>query len=544
MQVQMEKVGRFLEWRGAPALAYTVLAFWISWPLALNPSGSYVGGARTDALNAIWSLWFAHDALAEDRLPLQTHLLNHPIGGRLVVADLLNAFLGFPLVAAFGAVAAYAILVHFHLWFSGMAAHALGRKLGGSGWISGVGYVASPLVLSHLQNGSSEAVAAGWLPLGLLGLIHAIEGGGVRRVLLGGGGLFLAALGSGWYAGVGAFLCAGMIGVLGWPKLGYVQLWKRLVPAVLLGLALTAPLAVGVKSVAVAPDGLVEIKNPLDVERIRRTLGPADPRVFFAPAPFASPDFQRLEGNPSDRFHTVYLGYVLLALAMVGLWRHGMTHPALWATLGLGLVLAMGPVVVVGGFPLSIGGKALPLPYALVEALPGFSALSLLYRLASVSVLLLAVLADRSGGRWAILILLEVFIVSPAKHLPEVTTLPELPAAQTLGSLPPGAVLNLPIVPGRNFLYEQILHHKPVVGSLNTSVNLPGLQVLSAARKLRAKTIDKEAFSAAAQQAGVRYVVTHKNVMSPEAFVSASTAISQSFAPVAQDDRMVVYQLW
>jgi hypothetical protein len=221
-----------------------------------------------------------------------------------------------------------------------------------------------------------------------------------------------------------------------------------------------------------------------------------------------------------------------------------MTHPALWVTMGLGLILAMGPVVVVGGFPLSIGGKAMPLPYALVEKLPGFSALSLLYRLASVSVLLLAVLADRSRGSWALLILLEVALISPAKKLPDVTTLPELPAAQSLGALPPGAVLNLPIVPGRNFLYEQILHHKPVVGSLNTSVNLPGLQVLSAARKLRAKTIGKEEFSAAAQQAGVRYVVTHKNVMSPEAFVSASTAIAQSFSPVAEDERIVVYQLW
>ena len=46
------------------------------------------------------------------------------------------------------------------------------------------------------------------------------------------------------------------------------------------------------------------------------------------------------------------------------------------------------------------------------------------------------------------------------------------------------------------------------------------------------------------QEAGIRYIAQHKNIMAPEAFVSATVALSQSFTPVAEDERITVYQLW
>jgi hypothetical protein len=117
-------------------------------------------------------------------------------------------------------------------------------------------------------------------------------------------------------------------------------------------------------------------------------------------------------------------------------------------------------------------------------------------------------------------------------------------AARALAELPPGAVMNLPVMPGRNYLYEQVLHHKPLVGSLNTSVNLPGLRVLTAARKLRMEKTTRDELVKVAQEAGIRYIAQHKNIMAPEAFVSATVALSQAFKPVAEDDRITVYQLW
>lgn len=531
-----------------PWPVYLLLAVLLTWPLALDPAGQVAGGARTDAPNAIWSIWFWQQSLAEGNLPLQTHLLNHPFGGRLVVADPLNALLGYPLALQWGPAAAYSALVIAHLCFAGAAAHALGRRLGGGGWVAGVGFMVSPMILSNIQNGSSEAVAAGWLPLAILWLIRAIEEGGAGRVLLAGLGLFLAAVGAGWYAGVGAFLVAGALAVAGWRDLPWRLSHRRLIPALLIGLALAAPAAVAIKSVAVAEDGLVEIKAGEDLARIRRTLGPLDPRVLVVPGDFASPDFARLEGNPSDRRHISYLGFVLIALVGWRLLRgspgEAARSPALWLALFAGLVLAMGPVLVIGGFPQRLLGRALPLPYALLEGLPGFSALSLLYRLAEVSVLLLAVMADRARPAWALIVAAEALLISPARGLPEVTTLPVSSAIAALEELPQGAVLNVPVVPGRNYLYEQVQHRKPVIGSLNTSVNRPGLDLLAAARRLKKGEWTKEQVAAVAQQWQIRYVVSHKNVFSSEAFLSATIALSQTFPKVAEDDRVTIYQLY
>jgi hypothetical protein len=531
--------------RGAGIVAvYLALAVAMTWPLAVHPASLVAGGARTDAFNSLWNLWFVHDGLATGRFPLHTLLLDSPRGGQIMVADPLNTLLGFPLVSAFGEVAAYAILVIGHLTFAGIAAHLLGRRLGGSGWIAGIGYQWAPIVLSHVQNGSSEAVSAGWLPLAALAVVDAVESGGAARIVRAALALLLAGIG-GWYAGIGAFLFASVVGVLGWRGVPWRASAVRAGCAIAMALALLVPYAGAVKSVAEAPDGLVDIKNAEDLARIRRTLGPADPRTFVMPGDFRSPDFLHIEANPSDRVHTTYLGFVLLGLAAWGSWRRrDLPRAVLWVTFAAGVVLAMGPVVVIDGWPVAIHGKALPLPFALLEKLPGFSSLSLLYRLATVSALMLAVLADRARPAWAALVLAEVCLVSPARHLPEVTPIPEQTAVTTLAGLPDGAVINLPILAGRNFLYEQAIHHKPVAGSLNSGVNRAGLEVLYGARLMRRGKLDKPAFVGMAHDQGIRYVLLHKNLLMSETFVPATTAIRTAFTPVAEDDRVAIYQLW
>lgn len=522
------------------AAVYLAGAVVLTWPLATDPAGFVAGGARTDAFNALWSLWFVAEGLARGELPVSTVLLDHPTGGRLVVADPLNALIGAPLVLGADEVVAYAALVIGHLAFAGIAAHALGRRLGGSGWIAGLGYQWAPILLSHVHNGSSEAVSGGWLPLAVLAVIDVVEKGGGGRAAWAGVALALVALG-GWYAGVGAFLFAGMVLVVGWPNVSRRDVLTRLAPALAIGLLLVAPLAAGVRAVAQAPDGLVDIKNPDDLGRIRRTLGAADPRTFFAPGDFRSPDFSKDEANPNDRVHTAYLGWVLIALA---LWKGRRQPAALWATLLGGMVLALGPVVVVDGFPFSVAGRALPLPYTLLERLPGFNSLSLLYRLATVSALVLAVLADRARPAFAALVVAEVALASPARHLPDITPVPDMPAVESLAPLPEGAVINLPVLAGRNFLYEQVHHEKPIAGSLNSGANRSALRVLHAARLLRKTEIPKEGFVAIAQEEGIRYVVWHKNLLMAETFVASNAGIKGHFTPLAEDERVVIYQLW
>jgi hypothetical protein len=199
-----------------------------------------------------------------------------------------------------------------------------------------------------------------------------------------------------------------------------------------------------------------------------------------------------------------------------------------------------------------VAGRALPLPYALLEGWPGFDALSLLYRLSTTTALCLAVLADRSAARWsgrvviavALLVLAEVRFLSPVAGLPEVTRLPARPALTALADAPPGAVLNLPVRAGMNFLDEQLVHGKPVCGALNSSVNLAGLKVLDAAGKLRRKEVSAEDVARVARANGVRYVVLHGGVLGDDVFVGASTALRGAFPRLSADDRVAVHQLW
>ncbi len=604
-----DATGRARGWRRFGVVGvYVLLAAVLVGPALLDPAHRLVGGARTDAPNTPWSLWFVAESLADGRLPLHTTLLAHPAGGRIAVADPINCLLAVPLTLTVGPVAAWNLLAFAHVVFAGLAAHALGRRLGGTGWVAGVGYAAAPIVVSHLQNGSSEAVSAGWLPLAMLVSWDAVARGGRARIVGAAVALVLCAIG-GWYAGVGAFAWVVFLGVWGgggstplrnaspraWPTgpltpvggpgatpLGGATSRGRLgraLAVVALALAVVGPVAVGTRALARAEDGLVEIKSSVDLARVRRTLGGADPRGFAVPGGFRSPDFAKLEANPSDRVHTTYLGWTLLAVAATGLAtrRRGGDAPAgvqvgagpaqesgreddtarggAPALLVTGLacaILALGPVVVADGAPLAVAGRALPLPYAIVEGLPGFDALSLLYRLATTTSLCLAVLADRAAARWparvvaaiVLVFLVEVRYLSPVAGLPDVTEIPARPALTALAKAPAGAVLNLPVRAGMNFLDEQIVHGKPVCGALNSSVNLAGLKVLDAAGKLRRRELAPEDVVHAARANGVRYVVFHNGVFADDAFVGASTAIRAAFPRMAADDRVVIHQLW
>ena len=581
--------------RRAGALAvYVLLAAVLVGPALLDPVHRLVGGARTDAPNTPWSLWFVAESLADGRLPLQTTLLAHPEGGRIAVADPINCLLAVPLTLTVGPVAAWNVLAFVHVVCAGLAAHALGRTLGGTGWLAGVGYAAAPIVVSHLQNGSSEAVSAGWLPLAMLATLQAVERGGPWRIVGAAAALTVCAVG-GWYAGVGAFAWVLFLGLWGGghadavgpgdrvgaslaaPSRGRLS---RALGVMALALLVVAPVAWGTRSLAQSDDGLVEIKSSDDLARVRRTLGGADPRGFFVPGGFRSPDFARLEANPSDRVHTTYLGWTLLAVAATGLVtrrRRGGDAPTAAET-GVGpaqgaaqspgaatggapallltglacAVLALGPVVVWNGAPLAVAGRALPLPYALVEALPGFDALSLLYRLATTTALCLAVLADRAASRWpgrvvaaiVLAMFVEVRFLSPVAGLPDMAEIPPRPALTALAQAPAGAVLNLPVRAGMNFLDEQILHGKPVCGALNSSVNVAGLQVLDAAGKLRRKELTPADVERIARANGVRYVVFHSGIFGDDVFVGASTALRGAFPRLAADDRVVIHQLW
>lgn len=533
-------------------LVYALLAVGVTWPLVTDPAGLVVGGPRSDVWNSLWGLWFVAE---QGPLPQHTGLLDHPAGGRIAVADPLGAVLGLPLTRAVGPVAAYAASVLLNLVLGGVLADRLARTLGGTGWLAGVGWMLAPLTLSHLQNGSSEAIGIGWLPLACLAVLQAVQTGRWAWRLGAGAALWVCAM-SGWYAGVGAWIFVSGVLVVGWGEAPFRERAARLLPGAALALAATLPWAAHVRATALAADGLVDIKQAADLARIRRTLGAADPRIFLLPGDFRSPDFASLEGNPSDYVHTAYLGLVTLGLSIWATVRRGALGlrgrtGAWWWTIALALTLSLGPVLVWDGRPLALGGRGvgLPLPYLALEALPGFGSLSLLYRLAGVAVLGLCVLADRattarSWPAWAGMLAAEVLLLSPARSLPDVTPVPSGAPFAALRADADGAVLDLPPTASRDYLYEQVLHGHPRVGSLNQGINLAGLQLGRVARAVRAEEAPPEALTEMAREQGIRWVVQHRNQLMEEEWIKAASALRAHGTVVAEDERVRVIQLY
>jgi hypothetical protein len=520
-----------------------------------------VGAARGDVWNSLWSHWWVAQGLAEGRWPIATDLLDHPEGGRLLVADPLGALLAAPAVWLAGPVMAYNLAAWLHLIAAGLGAHALARTLGGRGWLAGLAFAGSPLMMAHLNNGSSEAFALCWLPLAGLALVLALRQGGATRIVLAGLALTLATLAS-WYTGLAAWLMAACLLVLGEGQQPIGARLRRGLPALALAGLLCAPAALLTWDLAQATDGLVQIKAAEELQRLRRTLGPADPRIFALPGAFRSPDFAALPGRPGDYANVAYLGWVLLAATALpwALRRRreptaapGRGPEAALLTLGvIGLLAALGPVLVMDGMPVQLAGRALPLPWRLVENLPGFSGLSLLWRLAAAPCLALALLADRAMARlpWkatlgvATLLLLELRLLSPAAALPAFSPVPRSPALEALAEAPPGAVINLPLAANRAYLYEQTLHRQPLAAGLNTGATRGALELLAELRLHRQGELDEAALIEGARRRGIRYVVVHRDQLVAEPFLPALGALRDRGAPLYEDELLRVHALW
>ncbi|MCB9763115.1 MAG: hypothetical protein H6739_25165 [Alphaproteobacteria bacterium] len=538
------------------------MAIGLTWPTAAHLGERVPGAGRTDLWNSLWGLWFVPHELTAGRLPWRTGLLGWPDGGVLVVADPLNALLAAPVVVTLGPAVAYTLLVLGHVVFSAMAAHALARAVFRSepaGWIAGVAYGCAPVLVSAIHNGTSESLCGGWLALSCLLTLQAAREGGARRQALAGLGLMLAGLGN-WYSGLCAWMFWGATLVVGVGAEGWRARGRRLALTAALGVALTAPVAGLMKAGSTQPDNLVGIKHTRELMSVRRTVGVADPRGWWMVGDWRSPDFRKVSRYGEEFIHCHYLGWSLLALSALGaaLGRgRGEGRGALLLAGAAGFVLAMGPVVAVDGQPLILRGRlAVPLPYFLVEQLPPFSSLSLLYRLSMMPSLALAVLAGgavvgrpRLAPLAALLILLDLRLAAPTRGLPDTESAVVPEPIVWLADAPEGAVMNFPVVGGRGYLYEQTVHHKPLAAGLNFPNNRPARAVWGAMLDAADAGLEGEAFQQAvervARREGIRYLVVHIDPMARPDMHDAAVVAVKRWMPAAQEAPGIrVHQLW
>lgn len=546
-------------------LVYLTLAVALTWPTALHTVTAVPGAGRSDLWDGLWSLWFplARLQAGEDLLRVDG-LLNHPAGGSLWVADPLNALLGLPLVALFGAAAAWSVLAIAHVTFAGLAADTFARRvvadhapsegaLDRAGLVAGVAYASAPMLLAHLHNGATEAVGTGWLALAGWALWKLRGEHRGRDVALAGGLLAVTTVAHA-YAGVCGFLLAGVTLLA---TLRDRASARGMGLALLIGVALSAGPAALAWRTTTAADSVVGIKNPHELAMVRRTIGPADPIAFVMPGDYRSPDFAQISRYGEQFVHTPYLGAVLLLLSGVALaTRAEVRGRGALATAGLiAAVLACGPVLVHDAGPVILARRlAVPLPWFLVEELPGLRGLTLLWRLGQLPALVVAVLAavatlrmGRAG--WLVLpaVLLEVRLASPARGLPAHADATPSVVLDVLAEAPEGAVMTYPVTGGMNFLWEQTVHGHPLASSLNFPNNPASRRVWKA--MLAAQNVQPDAFRAtvaeAARAEDIRYLLVHLDPWArPDLHDEAVRAVKAAYTPVAEADGLRLYSLW
>lgn len=553
---------------------YSAIALMLLAP-TLPVFGSAIPGgsvAEVDGWQNVWGLWWVQRALASGQSPFVTDLIFIPDGVSLYLQPLglSNALLVLPVTTLWGPVAAYNAAMLLSLALSGLAGYALALRVCKTPWaafVAGLLFTVSPFHLTRIWDGQLELASLHWPAAYALFLLRAVEDGRRRDALAAGLLLALTGLAS-WY----------YLLFMGLYSLGFALLWAigrpatRLAPrevfdqtalSLLVGGLLLLPVLAPALTLAItAPDAVYQFA---DEEVLQRSANLLD---FWLPSylhplwgPWLFETVRRAWHDFSGDWN-VALGYGTLALAALGALR---SPQAAWRWLvlaGAALLLALGPRLQIGPWQ-----SGLPLPYALLDRLPGLSlgrrpalltAVSTIALVPPVALGLraLGAAAQRRGRPWLVALPLALIAfelaVGPWPRLPADTH----PLNQRLagGS---GVVLDVPpaaykyVEPQR----AQLIHGRPIPGGyLARPPRYPWPREAPAVRplwRMRPEPADpflagSDGSLAALSFYGVRDVVVRWDQIEPERVPQVQAALAQALpglAPVFDDGARSHYQL-
>lgn len=399
----------------APWALHLGLALLVTAPGALTAGSRMVGDPRVDVWNHAWGPWWFWDSLVHGRLPLATHLLNAPEGGRLWFIDPVGAAAGMWLVPLGGAVLAWNAVILVLVVAASVAGRQLASTFGAgerASWIGAVGVAASAHVISELHNGISEAVGVAWGVFALSALVRATATpaplrGWVQAGLLGG----LTALGTYYYA-LGLGLAAVVVVGEGLWRGPRRQVVRGVLVAAVVAAAMTVPVLLVVESTLADVAHSIIQRDAADWRDRFWVLqhNAVDPLSLVVPGDFQSVDLTSL--GESFR-HSSYLGFCCLIPAIRSPQRR-----LLWAA-AVPLVFSLGPFLWVGGDWVRLGGQLVALPYRLLMDLFPSGAIAHPQRVGFIGIAIVAAVgaagvAERHA-RWVVgALLVELLLLSPA----------------------------------------------------------------------------------------------------------------------------------
>ncbi|MCS7221878.1 MAG: interleukin-like EMT inducer domain-containing protein [Anaerolineae bacterium] len=390
---------------------FVVLAFGLSYPLPLRFTTHTPGTATWafDESTFLWNIWyFKHALLNLGTSPLHSELIWYPLGIDLILHtyNFFNALLAFPLQLAWGLVPASNSTLIFATALSGYGAYLLARQLlrdwhllpsGSVGHLppllAGLIYAFGSNRAVYLALGHYDMVTTGCIPLYALYLVRSLRASGPMRrsdwhnATMAGLFFALAALAEMIFAVFLALLtlifaitALQFSSASHWPfVLRLTSVLKRLAVIALVAALLWGPVFIPIVREFISGDYALEgwgegLKLSTDL------LGFITPTALH---PIWGENWQRAlraveEGTArfSD-VNTVFIGWVTLALALIGAlvsgWRG---RPWRWTALLFGL-FCLGPLLQINGrYEFSLDrllgerGVTFPMPFALLHYIP------------------------------------------------------------------------------------------------------------------------------------------------------------------------------
>jgi hypothetical protein len=455
---------------------YAVLSLLMTWPLAAQLGRQIPVDVGSDVWAHEWTFWWLKEALGAGQTPYLSPLLFHPSGVDLTSHNIawLNFALWWPLQALWGSNAAFSLIYLVFFTLNAFAMYLFVYEQVQSwvaAWLAGLVFGFWPYTLS--QAGHPNMIALFGLPLGLLFLRRALNGGRYRPALL--AGLLFALIGiARWQLLVPAAYLVGIFVLVHLTKRNH---WTRFT---IKQLALTGvTMLVCMAPLAWAPV-MAHLTRPAAADLLLYEPQNASDLVsYFLPhgalwlwSPVASHLPKALQFQQQE---ITFIGYTALLLVIIALW--GSWRKALpWLLMALVLLLlALGPVITIAHHPL----PALVTPYQWLEdwfitrlmrrpdRFNSFLGFPIAMLVALAVVFLQKRLAHRHFTPW--LLALTLGVVGEYSQAPYSLGMTPTPVWHRALAAEPGdfAILDIPISPyyaDKHYMHYQIQHGKPMVG--------------------------------------------------------------------------------
>ncbi len=578
-------------------LSYLVLTLLMTFPLA-REFGRAIPGDGFDGWQNVWNLWWVKRALLVDgSTPYFTRFVDYPDGVFLYfhTLNIFNGLTFLPFTLNGGTLVAYNVVVVFSFVVGGYGSYLLAlyvirqapsygqclprhARLGA--FLGGAVFAYSPYHMAHLL-GHLQLISLEWLPFYALFIMKVINrsashkpdqlNGRLHRASIAALFLILAAA-CDWYYAFYLVLFTGLY--LLWTIWRRRVLWKPMLAAATTGLffvLISSPVLVPMVRESLSADYMVPPAG--STERLS-----ADLTAFITPSELHSLWGQlalrwagRFTATTSER--TVFAGYSVLALGLVALTAPG-RRARFWGLSALTFaVLALGPILHIGGNTRFAGIGPIPLPYALLDRIIPFLKISRSVSRFDVMVMLSLSVLTAVGLNWLLNRIQQTGYNGSAKWLTAVGALTlvgleywAVPYPMSAPETQPFhyqlakesehfAVMDIPMDWDRpaNLLYQSI-HQKPSVSGYTSRTNplSPAWRtpVLQTFRYLGPdinaddpRTLAPTVLTAL----NVRYVIIHKTDLPPgdyrETTLELADAIFDGWPVIVDDDWLKVFRV-